>query len=488
MILIPIGHDQGELRRWPVVTFGIIAVCFAVAFFQPATTRQQMHATRDAATAALLYYQDNLDLRPDPRVQRMFDEALAAQDAGLRRQVRKFIEQYRGDEATRAERQQHLDELTETFFARARDNTIWHWGLVPAEFSWVKVLTSMFVHAGFLHLFFNMLFLYMTGPFIEDVWGRPLFLALYLVGGGFAATMFAAADPHLEVPLVGASGAVAAVMGAFLVRYPRARIRLLTMVLWRRVVFSTPAWLLLSLWFAGEYLETRAASSYEPLGGGGMQVANWVHVCGFAFGLAVAGTIRYFDVERTYLYEAIEREREAALDPFQARLDRLLEKGNHGEACRLIAAEMLRRPDDAELPALYWHIARMGPMASQPSVCLRIIEGDLAGGREELALERWSEFRQAAPDAAIDTHHAVRLARCLADNGRKSEAEALLVEHYRSMGPAVLPQEWAEMAQHCVAARISIAPQVVSRALAHPRLPPEARASLQQALRLQNGI
>jgi membrane associated rhomboid family serine protease len=488
MILIPIGHDHGELRRWPVVTFAILGLCVGVAFFDPGTSRSSLRAARQAFTEALRFYQENPDLTADSQLRQAFDEALATQDAGLRRQMQKYMKQREGDESTRAERQARLDDLTRRWLVPIHDNAIWRWGLIPADFSWVKVFTSMFVHAGFFHLLFNMLFLYMTGPFIEDVWGRPLFAALYLVGGAFAGLMFVAADPHLDVPLVGASGAVAAVMGAFLVRYPRAKIRLLTFVLWRRVVFSAPAWVLLSIWFAGEYLESRSVAAYTPLGGGGMKVANWVHVCGFGFGAAVAGVIRFFGLEERYLYEAIEREREAQRDPFQARLDQLLAKGETAEACRWIAAELLRRPSDIELAELYWHLARLGPMASQPSVCLRIVDSDLAAGREDLALERWSELQRATAAVEPDTRLAVRLARCLRDNGRPGDAESLLVGHYRQMTPSTSPQEWAEMAEYCAAAGSPIASQVISRALAHPRLAPEARASLQQVLRLQSGI
>src|SRR5262249_29228107 len=252
MILIPIGHDHGELRRWPVITFSIMAICAAVAFVQYDSGRGKPQNARKALQEAVEYYSDNTDLQPKPELKHVFDQALATEDAHTRRMFREELEHPSGDENTRAERQQQLDQLTQAWLGPLHDNVVWRWGLIPADFSWLKLFTSMFVHIGFLHLVFNMLFLYMTGPFIEDVCGRPVYAVFYVLGGMFAGGMFAWQDPETQIPMVGASGAIAAVMGAFLIRYPRAKIKLLTFVLWRRVVFSAPAWLLISLWFLAE--------------------------------------------------------------------------------------------------------------------------------------------------------------------------------------------------------------------------------------------
>ncbi len=103
------------------------------------------------------------------------------------------------------------------------------YGLVPADLKPLNFVTYQFFHVGWIHLIFNLLFLFLTGPFIEDVWGRRFFGSLLSSGGAFAGLMFAIRFPELQTPLVGASGAIAAVMGAFLVRFLKSKIRF---ILW----------------------------------------------------------------------------------------------------------------------------------------------------------------------------------------------------------------------------------------------------------------
>lgn len=488
MILIPVGHDHGELRRWPIITFAIMGLCAAVSFVQYDTERGRDAAARKALQEAVEYYATNPDLQPSPELKPVFERVLMAQDSSTRRLFHKDAEKKAGDEETRAERQQKLDQLTQAWQAPLRSSIVWSWGLIPSQFSWLKLVTSMFVHIGFLHLLFNMLFLYMTGPFIEDVWGRALFAVFYLAGGMFADGMFAWQDPDLDVPLVGASGAVAAVMGAFLVRYPRAKIKLLTFVLWRRVVFSAPAWLLFSLWFLGEYAEASATSSHLWAGKPAVQVANWAHVWGFVLGAAVSALIRSLRLEERYFFDAIESRRVEALDPFQSRLAQLLDRGNENEACRMVAVELLQRPNDADLAETYWRLSRTGAMKTKPAVCLRIIDNDLQQRREDLALDRWFELRGAVPAVAPDVRLGVRLARCLMEHGRRGDAEALLAECHRRLTPSSPPQDWADLAQFCVDAGLPLAAQLVPQALANPRLPTGARAALEQSTRLQGGL
>ena len=147
------------------------------------------------------------------------------------------------------------------------------------------LITYQFLHGGFLHLFGNLFFLFLAGPFIEDVWGRPVFAAFYLTAGALSALMFALRYPELDEPLIGASGAVAGVMGAFLVRYWKTRIRFLYFFIpFRPGTFTAPAWLMLPLWFARELVFAQAWDVASP-GTGGGGVAHWAHVWGFAFGL-----------------------------------------------------------------------------------------------------------------------------------------------------------------------------------------------------------
>jgi tetratricopeptide (TPR) repeat protein len=161
----------------------------------------------------------------------------------------------------------------------------------------------MFMHAGLLHLLGNMLFLYLSGPFVEDVFGRALFTVLYLLSGIAAAAAQAVSDPGSTVPMVGASGAVAGVMGAFLFRLSRARVELLVLPILflptLRFNVVLPAFVVLPLWAAEQYWYAQTA----PEAG----VAWWAHLGGFLFGLAAALAIRLSGIEASWIHPAIEK-------------------------------------------------------------------------------------------------------------------------------------------------------------------------------------
>ena len=156
-------------------------------------------------------------------------------------------------------------------------------GLVPAAFSWTTVLTSMFVHGGFLHVGGNMLYLWIFGDNVEDQMGHGRFLLFYLACGAVAAFAQTMMAPDSLVPMVGASGAIAGVMGAYFVLYPRSRIVSLVIFFFIQVV-EVPAIFFLGFWFLMQFLNgigSIAASTSQPTGG----VAFWAHVAGFMTGV-----------------------------------------------------------------------------------------------------------------------------------------------------------------------------------------------------------
>ena len=140
------------------------------------------------------------------------------------------------------------------------------------------VLTSMFLHGGWMHLIGNMLFLYIFGDNIEDVLGHVGFLAFYLATGVAAALAHLAADPSSGIPTVGASGAIAGVMGGYLLLFPRARVDVLFIFVIIVRIIPLPAWTMLGLWFALQIFNGVAVDA--SLGG----VAYWAHAGGFAAG------------------------------------------------------------------------------------------------------------------------------------------------------------------------------------------------------------
>jgi len=174
------------------------------------------------------------------------------------------------------------------------DAFVLKWSAVPvniiAGHHWITVLTAMFMHASWSHIIGNMVFLWAFGPEIEDAMNPLRYLAFYLVGGLVAMLAQIVVTPSSTVPNLGASGAIAAVMGAFLVTYPRDKIRVLLVIfVFVRVTFI-PAALLIGFWFLTQLLNIGSVATVQAGG-----VAYLAHVGGFVFG---AVTARLFEDPR----------------------------------------------------------------------------------------------------------------------------------------------------------------------------------------------
>jgi membrane associated rhomboid family serine protease len=168
------------------------------------------------------------------------------------------------------------------------------WSAIPAQIvsghHWITILTAMFMHGSWSHIIGNMIFLWAFAPEIEDAMGRGRYLVFYLVGGLVAMLAQVLANPHSTVPNLGASGAIAAVMGAFLVTYPRDRIRtVLFIFVFARIKFI-PAALLIGFWFLTQLFHAGAVAQVQTGG-----VAYLAHIGGFIFG---AATARWFEDPR----------------------------------------------------------------------------------------------------------------------------------------------------------------------------------------------
>jgi membrane associated rhomboid family serine protease len=171
------------------------------------------------------------------------------------------------------------------------------WGLVPAAFSWVAVFTSMFLHGGLFHLGGNMLYLWIFGDNVEDRLGHGRFLAFYLLCGVAAAVAQALLSPGSRVPMVGASGAIAGVMGAYFVLYPRSRIVTLVPIFIFFQIVEIPAIFFLGLWFVLQFL-SGVGSVATAAGRGSGGIAFWAHVAGFAAGVVGVFLMRRPERER----------------------------------------------------------------------------------------------------------------------------------------------------------------------------------------------
>lgn len=161
------------------------------------------------------------------------------------------------------------------------------WSAIPLRITHghhtITLLTSMFIHGGWMHIIGNMVYLWAFGPEIEDAMGSFRFLLFYLAGGLVAMLAQVLADPFSRIPVLGASGAIAAVMGAFIVTYPRDRIRTLLIIFIFIRVTTIPAVFLIGFWFLIQLFNVGAVAEVQTGG-----VAYLAHIAGFLFGVVMA--------------------------------------------------------------------------------------------------------------------------------------------------------------------------------------------------------
>ncbi|MGH9410407.1 MAG: rhomboid family intramembrane serine protease [Vicinamibacterales bacterium] len=160
-----------------------------------------------------------------------------------------------------------------------------HYALIPAYFSLAAVVTSMFLHSGWLHIGGNMLYLWIFGDNVEDQLGHGLYLLFYLGCGSVAAFLQVLFNPHSTVPMLGASGAIAGVMGAYFVLYPQSRVLTVIFILFFFDLVEIPAIFFLGFWFLMQLLSGVGSLGVRNAAAGG--VAFWAHVGGFGAGLVV---------------------------------------------------------------------------------------------------------------------------------------------------------------------------------------------------------
>ncbi len=172
-----------------------------------------------------------------------------------------------------------------------QDALVYQFALIPANVTAgldagdiQDIFTSMFMHAGFLHLAGNMLYLWIFGDNVEDAMGSLKYLIFYLLGGLVASLTHVLTNPNSQIPTVGASGAIAAVLGAYLILYPRSRVLTFIPIGYFMRLTAVPAFIVLGLWFILQLFSGVTSLGVSDVGG----TAFWAHIGGFVFGLVMA--------------------------------------------------------------------------------------------------------------------------------------------------------------------------------------------------------
>jgi membrane associated rhomboid family serine protease len=430
LFILPVGHEKGTVRRLPWITFAIMALCFVIHLLFSGSEREQVQRILEARRnlGQCFYSNPQVDLTAD--AQEILFGHLPDQ------QRRAYLEAVRGSAGTgpagrgmnepgrRAELSRVLARRVAAVHAAEKATTVRRWGLIPSHPSLTGIFGHMFLHGGWIHLLGNLFILYLAGPFIEDVWGRGVFAAFYLLSGLGAATLFCLLHPGVNVPLIGASGAIAGVMGAFLVRYARTQIDFVyVFLLMGTGRFSAPALTMLPLWFVEQLFMSFMAE--DSPGGGG--VAYSAHVGGFAFGVGVALALKHYRAEERWLRPAIDKQvnhillEESALDQALA----LRADGDVDAALTLMSAEARRRPSDPYLALAFWAVAGEENRAAEAApALLALVRRELSAGHEDEAVEHWRKLLAALPDPDADPALLVKIGRLLVGRGETRDGAA----------------------------------------------------------------
>jgi membrane associated rhomboid family serine protease len=338
-ILLPFAHEKQTVQRLPYVTFALIALNIVFFLFThfSGSSMDDFYEKLDAFQeyAASHPY---LDIPPEGR-EYFEDWQLQQLDA-----LREATNKQDLDPAQVEEDQKTLLSLMKEVRKVEKSNPYERWGYIPAEPSFFSLFTCMFIHGGWLHLIGNMFFLYLAGCSIEDIWGRPVYTSFYLLSGVAATMAHALQYPTDTAPLIGASGAIAGLMGAFLVRLYNTKISFFYLFgWWYRGTFKAPAYIMLPLWLAQQFFYAMLDQD------GSSGVAFWAHIGGFGFGALFAFGMKRFQIEERFIAPKIEKKVGLAQHPDFLRAMNLTEQENYPDA--LILLHRVVRDDPNHLEA-----------------------------------------------------------------------------------------------------------------------------------------
>lgn len=424
--IIPVGSEEG-VRRLPFVTIGLIIVnciiwvisALIISTQTKALERKQEEILEFLAPHQFTIIENAPELfyvrDPETVFQKIENLNLFPAESEETRRWHQLIAEWQ--------------EMNNRFLYR-------QFGFTPRYFNLFNLITYMFLHAGFFHLLFNMLYLWMVGCNIEDDWSWKIFLGLYLISGAAAGLMHAGVFPHSATPLIGASGAIAGIMGAFMIRHFKTRIRFAYFV-WLFITrpfygtFPLYAGIALPIWFLGQFISIKLYAGLES------GTAYWAHVGGFMFGAAVGTAFKFLGIEKKYIAPMVEDSFERLkMSPKMKEADRLLESGDRVRARELLRQVIREEPDNTDAGQI---LARL---------CLEMDQRNEAADWYNLTMERllqrsditaaasvFEEINENNLTEAVSEKNLYHLGQAQEKAGRIPEA-AFAYENYNRLFPA----------------------------------------------------
>ena len=457
-MFLPLRHESMQGRRWPIITIALIAINL-LAFLGTHWQIDQKDPQRGEVRAhILLLSASHPDLTMTAEVQGMVDafrrdhpEAWSQAQSPTRDLADAWDARIRLIDDPAA-LQSEMDSLSSKYAAMTGSSLLEKYAIVPAHPHALSYLTANFLHGGWLHIIGNMWFLWLAGAILEDTWGRVIYPIFYLVAGVAALQIHAWFNPGSMVPTLGASGAVAAAMGAFLVRFPKTKIEvavilgvrsLINLMMGRGIRINAAAYWLLPAW-----LLTEVFSGY--LVGKSSGVAHWAHVGGFAFGVLAALALRHSGLEHR-ANAAIEAKVSWTADPAIVQATEQMEQGKLDAAVTTLQSFLAGKPDSVEghrlLQQVYW---RKNDIASYRETMAKLIQMQLKSQNLEAAWQDYEDFRNGGGEQLPAT---VWLELCRAVEGQGNYERA--VSEYDRLATA-LPSERPALLALLAAGRLSL--------------------------------
>ncbi|HSH69465.1 MAG TPA: rhomboid family intramembrane serine protease [Deferrisomatales bacterium] len=483
-MLLPLPETSAPALPRPWATYALIALCVLVFIPVHFASKDNIRAGIRLLDQATAYYAEHPYLALDPRLDTILwsgagaEVKKAAAEHKVPPRKGKSKSKGRGSDFVALE-QAELDGLTRAGFDVLAGLPHWTLAVVPRELTKLSLVSHLFVHAAWLPLLGNLLFLFLAGTYLEARWRAPLLLGSFLLTGMFAAGVFIFKYPAFPVPLSGASGAVAGLVGAYAVVYGSDQV---SFHYWagpgRSGVATVPALLLLGLWGLREAFTLVTREALLPDTGAAAAV-YWDHLAGFCGGLILGAVIRFGGLERR-----LGGAGEVAVKPpvdagaqAVARAGAALREGRTGEAWQQLCGEVRRDPGNRGAVALLWDLATAeGRQAEAAPAMVRLVYHLSRSGCAEEGFGLWAVLRQQVPEVPVPATTEVRLGHALLGKGLGSEAQQVLATAASRVGPRELPMTLVTLAKALEGPEKS---RIARMALDHPDLPPAERMALE---------
>lgn len=448
-MLIPIGHERMSARRLPIITLALIVLNVGAFVLTHDTIEKQSSEFGEVKKHILILSAMHPDLSMSDDAQQFVSafrehnekiwarlqdgnrEVIDAWDARMRMVDDPSIEQ------------EEMDGMTAQYSQMAKTALTEQYAFIPAERKPITYVTANFLHGGWLHLIGNMWFLWLAGFILEDAWGRAIYTLVYFLAGAAALQFHLWMNPGSMTATLGASGAVAALMGAFLVRFPTLKIEMAWLLRFRLIRFKASAYWLLPLWLASEVFSGALFGQYSG-------VAHWAHVGGFAFGALISLLLKVTGLEHR-LDTAVESKVSLSSDKELLELGETLES-NVGEALPKLQDYAKTHPDSIDahllLQQAYW---RQSEVPAYQETVLKLCRLHLKAQDTDAALQDYDDFTKSGAKE-MPAALWLDLARALESKGDFERA----VQEYGKLA-AAYPTARQSLVAQINAARVCIA-------------------------------